>query len=93
MAASLKTEYLKQKLYNVIVVNWDNLAQLSYPIPANGTTIVGGYVADFLIKLYRHSPRNNINVHLIGFSLGAHAAGFTGKILKQHGFVVDRITG
>lgn len=33
------------------------------------------------------------SLHIIGFSLGAEAAGFAGKTLKRQGLMIGRITG
>lgn len=33
------------------------------------------------------------NIHLIGFSIGAHIVGYAGRNLKRKGMIIGRITG
>ncbi|GJQ71683.1 hypothetical protein Trydic_g11378 [Trypoxylus dichotomus] len=94
MPRTLRREYEKLQKYNILVVDWSALSRIIlYPLPANGTTIVGECTANVLRGLYRNLSTRNLNVHLLGFSLGAHIGGFAGRILLQQGFTVDRITG
>ncbi|XP_069837853.1 pancreatic lipase-related protein 2-like [Dendropsophus ebraccatus] len=74
---------------NCICVDWSGGSRTLYTQAANNIRVVGAEVAYFvntLKKIYNYPPSN---VHLIGHSLGAHAAGEAGK--RQPG--IGRITG
>ncbi|XP_059476680.1 uncharacterized protein LOC132197406 isoform X2 [Neocloeon triangulifer] len=64
---------------NVICVDWEPGASLpNYVRAAANTRLVGKQVALLLRKLKTQYGLDPRNVHLIGFSLGAHVAGFAG---------------
>jgi pancreatic triacylglycerol lipase len=63
-----------------IFVDWSEGSQtLNYAAAANRVEIVGGFVASQLNFMRDNGFANFARTHVIGFSLGAHAAGFTGK--------------
>uniref|UniRef100_A0A8C5X5M2 triacylglycerol lipase n=1 Tax=Malurus cyaneus samueli TaxID=2593467 RepID=A0A8C5X5M2_9PASS len=74
----------REKDANVVVVDWLSLAHQLYTDAVNNTQIVGKTIARLLDWLQLE------NVHLIGYSLGAHVAGFAGN--HVHG-TIGRITG
>lgn len=75
--------------YNVISVDWRQGAADSYPQSAANTRSLGLVVADFIDYLQRRYRVTPADVHIIGYNLGAHAAGHTGEQLPRLG----RITG
>ncbi|NXL49386.1 LIPL lipase, partial [Podilymbus podiceps] len=82
--------YKREPDSNVIVVDWLIRAQQHYPVSAAYTKLVGKDVAmliDWMEEEFNY-PLNN--VHLLGYSLGAHAAGIAGSLTKKK---VNRITG
>lgn len=50
-------------------------------------------IRDLLENLIAKKTQKTENIHLIGFSLGAHLMGIVGKKLKDAGKAVSRITG
>ncbi|XP_054262803.1 pancreatic triacylglycerol lipase-like [Macrosteles quadrilineatus] len=90
---SMKDAYLSRGPYNVVVVDWSVLVGESscYPIVASrGLQQVGGLLAQLLDHLV-YAGVSPSNIHIVGFSLGAHVAGHAGTFLG-HG-LVSRITG
>ncbi|XP_047022548.1 pancreatic triacylglycerol lipase-like isoform X1 [Helicoverpa zea] len=75
---------------NVIVVDWRALANSNYLSAANGVPGVGQFLGNFLIWLIGTAGGNWNNVHLVGFSLGAHVVGNAGRTTSAR---VARITG
>lgn len=75
---------------NVIVVDWRDLANSMYNTAANGVPSVGQYLGNFLDWLINNGGGNWNNVHLVGFSLGAHVVGNAGR---HSGRRASRITG
>ncbi|KAL0901750.1 hypothetical protein ABMA27_006928 [Loxostege sticticalis] len=75
---------------NVIVVDWHRLANRGYYTASNGVRGVGDHLGDFLDWLIRQHGGNWNNVHLVGFSLGAHVVGNAGR---RVGGRPSRVTG
>ncbi|XP_058442646.1 uncharacterized protein LOC131425086 isoform X2 [Malaya genurostris] len=74
----------------VICMDWENGATLpNYVRAAANTRLVGRQLSYLLKGLQTHNKLNISRVHLIGFSLGSHVAGFAGAELKG----LHRITG
>ncbi|XP_032550962.1 pancreatic triacylglycerol lipase-like [Chiroxiphia lanceolata] len=74
---------------NCICVNWQRGARCQYTQASNNIRVVGAEIAYFvevLMDEYGYSPAD---VHIIGHSLGAHAAGEAGR--RRPG--IGRITG
>ncbi|KAE8294210.1 Lipoprotein lipase [Larimichthys crocea] len=86
--------YEREQTANVIVVDWLNSAQNHYVVAAQNTKVVGQEIARFIdwIEVSFTRPPNMPldNLHLIGYSLGAHVAGFAGSHATNK---VGRITG
>lgn len=73
----------------MICVDWESGAVMpNYVRAAANTRLVGKQVA-MLVRGFIDKGLSLDKVHLIGFSLGAHVAGFAGAELKN----VSRITG
>ncbi|KAJ7427138.1 Endothelial lipase [Willisornis vidua] len=68
----------REKDANVVVVDWLSLAHQLYTDAVNNTQIVGKTIARLLDWLQENPLFQLENVHLIGYSLGAHVAGFAG---------------
>lgn len=75
---------------NVIVVDWKNSASGLYTTSVLAVPSVGQYLGNFLVWLVNTAGGNWNNIHLVGFSLGAHIVGNAGRIT---GGQVSRITG
>lgn len=79
-----------QEEMNIICVDWANGAELpNYVKAATNTRLVGKQLAILLNGLIDYAGLSPRTMHLIGFSLGAHVAGFAGSELKN----LSRITG
>ncbi|KAM9495821.1 hepatic triacylglycerol lipase-like [Clarias gariepinus] len=85
---------LKTKLehVNVLIVDWRTLAFQPYPTAIKNTRQVGLEVATVLMWLKETTQLSMDKVHLIGYSLGAHAAGFVGNHFTK-ARKLARITG
>ncbi|XP_029436077.1 endothelial lipase [Rhinatrema bivittatum] len=75
---------------NVVVVDWLSLAHQIYPDAVNNTKAVGKDIAKLLDWLQERLHLSLENVHLIGYSLGAHVAGYAGSYVNG---TIGRITG
>nr|CAD7463219.1 unnamed protein product [Timema tahoe] len=87
----IKGTYLKKGWYNVVVVDWSALcAGPWYSTAVGNSQVCGDYLALFLDYLiYSGMPLSTL--HIIGFSLGAEVAGFTGRAITSG--KLPRITG
>ncbi|XP_038867558.1 endothelial lipase-like isoform X2 [Salvelinus namaycush] len=75
---------------NVVIVEWLPMAHQLYPDAVNHTHQVGLSVATTINWLQEEQQMPLQNVHLIGYSLGAHVAGYAGTFVRGS---VGRITG
>ncbi|XP_050535816.1 pancreatic triacylglycerol lipase [Daktulosphaira vitifoliae] len=90
-ATTIKKAYLYRGGVNLIVVDWSPLCAFPwYSHAVLNTRVVGQYLAHFIEYLVSKGFRLS-KIHLIGFSLGAEIAGFTGKNLRIG--KLPRITG
>ncbi|XP_045446251.1 uncharacterized protein LOC123654385 [Melitaea cinxia] len=75
---------------NVICVDWEGGATMpNYLRAAANTRLVGKQLAMLLRGLSQNIDLRFEDIHLIGFSLGAHVAGFAGSEIRN----ISRITG
>ncbi|KAL7980297.1 hypothetical protein Chor_014626 [Crotalus horridus] len=88
------SEELKTQLpyINVIIADWLSLAHAHYPIAVQNTRDIGQEIARFLEWLEESMQFHRSNAHLVGYSLGAHVAGFAGSSMRGNG-KIGRITG
>ncbi|XP_041861900.1 lipoprotein lipase [Melanotaenia boesemani] len=82
--------YERERTANVIVVDWLSSAQNHYVVAAQNTKSVGQEIARFIDWIEESTNMPLDNLHLIGYSLGAHVAGFAGSHATNK---VGRITG
>ncbi|KAM3610805.1 uncharacterized protein V6R79_009091 [Siganus canaliculatus] len=75
---------------NVVIVDWLSMAQQLYPDAVNFTHTVGKDIAAMINWLQDEQQLPLENVHLIGYSLGAHVAGYAGTYVQG---TIGRITG
>ncbi|KAJ0182668.1 hypothetical protein K1T71_002037 [Dendrolimus kikuchii] len=75
---------------NVIVVDWRGSANSLYNAAYYAVPGIGQFLGNFLNWLFNTAGGNWNNVHLVGFSLGAHVVGHAGR---QVGGRPRRITG
>ena len=57
------------------------------------TEVIGRQLGYLLFEMITKWYLDAENVHLIGFSLGAHIAGCASEFLKNRGILIGRITG
>lgn len=75
----------------MVCVDWKWLAlDLSYVMARMRCKEIGNYVAELIRMLTDDTSRGMDQIHVIGFSMGAHIAGYSGKRLDGQ---VPRITG
>lgn len=78
--------YLLHQDLNIIVVDWSsavNIEMKNYQVAVHNTVLVGNVIGSFLEFLNSALEYPLNQVYLIGFGLGAHAAGFAGKKVKS----------
>ena len=77
----------------VVFVDWSDAASSSYYLPTlSNLRPVATISAGVITKLIDELAFDPMKIRLIGFSLGAHLVGFTGKLLTGK-YKLARITG
>ncbi|XP_068617911.1 phospholipase A1 [Battus philenor] len=90
---TMRSAYLDAMDCNFIAVDWSRLIVFPWYISAvRNTRYMGTKLADFIQYLDSIGVRAS-TLHVVGFSLGAEAAGFAGKTLRRRGLQIGRITG
>lgn len=67
--------------FNVIVIDWRSVAGGSYFSAANQVPAIGNHVGNVIQWIFNNFGGNLDQLHLIGFSLGAHIVGNAGRAL------------
>ncbi|XP_022822130.1 lipase member H-A-like [Spodoptera litura] len=88
MNTKLKDAFLQNADVNVIVLDWNRLANQIYTTARAGTAEVGRGLGRFIVWLVGLGMSYD-RVHLVGFSLGGHLVGNAGR---ETGSRVRRIT-
>lgn len=87
----MSSAYLHRGGVNIVIVDWSPMCAFPwYSHAVLNTRVAARYLAKFIEYLVSRGFRLS-KIHLIGFSLGAEIAGFTGKNLKIG--KLPRITG
>ena len=92
----MKDALLDREDCNVILVDWSRGARHPYGQAAGNTRLVGAQAAvliRFLISSTSRSSNRADRFYIVGFSLGAHTAGYAGSNMRAHGMLLGRITG
>ncbi|XP_053402592.1 pancreatic triacylglycerol lipase-like [Mercenaria mercenaria] len=74
---------------SVIAVDWKGGSGLPYYQAAANTRLVGAEISNMIKHLHAQYVISPKKVHIIGYSLGAHIAGYVGRNLDK----IGRITG
>ncbi|XP_071850242.1 pancreatic triacylglycerol lipase-like isoform X2 [Apostichopus japonicus] len=83
---NLRKAILQREKSNVIIVDWyEGADELNYWKSVQNIRVVGSQLAHFLIFLKDQTGVSESSVHLVGHSLGAHLAGYTGQYLPGIG--------
>ncbi|XP_011643285.2 pancreatic triacylglycerol lipase-like isoform X1 [Pogonomyrmex barbatus] len=77
---------------NVIILDWTKGASTTYGTAVANSELVGRQLALVLLDTINLGI-DPVDIHVIGFSLGAHVAGCASEILKQKNLLLGRITG
>ena len=89
----VKDALLKQKDVNIIIIDWSTGAKSPYEQAAGNTRVVGAQIAELIKFLVNNTNTNTDAFYILGFDLGAHAAGHAGKNLGKNETPLGRITG
>lgn len=76
----------------MIIIDWTKGAGTSYQAAVANTELVGRQLALVLLDAVKLGT-NERDIHIMGFSLGAHVAGCASEMLKKKNRLVGRITG
>ncbi|CAG2234977.1 Inactive pancreatic lipase-related protein 1 [Mytilus edulis] len=86
----MKDAFLEKGDFNVIILNWERAAgRLVYLQSVANSRLVAAITAKFIKDLQKVHNIDASTIHIIGFSLGAHLAGYVGNAVDGLG----RITG
>ncbi|XP_071052021.1 endothelial lipase-like isoform X2 [Onthophagus taurus] len=92
-AEVIRDAYLsRSEIFNVILMDWSELATFPWYLHAVENTKIAGKVLATFILTYIKQEINQENLHIIGFSLGAHVAAYSSRFLKNI-LRLPRITG
>nr|XP_021186867.2 pancreatic lipase-related protein 2 [Helicoverpa armigera] len=75
----IRNAYLRKSDVNVIVLDWRRLASSDYVTAARGVPAVGRGLGQFLTFLNSVTGAAFSDMHIVGFSLGAHLVGNAGR--------------
>ncbi|XP_059057376.1 phospholipase A1 [Achroia grisella] len=89
----LAQAYNEKKMFNVLLVDAEEMLNKWYIFSVYNSRLVGKRLANLLANL-EHFGANADDFHILGISLGAHIAGWTGKYFRLYkSRSIGRITG
>ncbi|KAK3855350.1 hypothetical protein Pcinc_038251 [Petrolisthes cinctipes] len=89
---SMMSEYLRYDDLNVVVLDWLAGSGPPYTQAVANIRLIGAMLGYFLLGI-QAAGVDLKRVHVVGHSLGAQMAGYTGHYLSLHGATLGRITG
>ncbi|KAJ9597568.1 hypothetical protein L9F63_011569 [Diploptera punctata] len=81
--------FLRSGDVNIILVDYGSIREQGYLHAVSNIRVVAALTARFLNYLIQERNASASNFHVVGFSLGAHVAGYVGKRISG----IRRITG
>lgn len=87
--------YLVNGNYNIVVLDWGELAAGAYTTAVENVIVVGNRMAQVVMNLYNFGLSLS-KLHIVGHSLGAQIAGIIGKRLQtisENALKLDHVTG
>ncbi|XP_014210159.1 phospholipase A1-like [Copidosoma floridanum] len=85
----IRREYLNRSRANLVAVDWHRLAAgPCYPVAVHNVPHVGECLAQLIDRLREYGAKD---IHVIGFSLGAHVPAYSANHLRP--YKLPRITG
>ncbi|KAJ0172027.1 hypothetical protein K1T71_012000 [Dendrolimus kikuchii] len=88
----ITTAYMKHGGYNVLVLDWSNMAFGNYLNVALDITTIGKETAKAIGTLLNNGLSLE-SLHFVGHSLGTHLLAGAARTLSEQGFRIPRITG
>ena len=76
----------------MVMVDWEKGASSPYSAAAANTELIGRQVGLLLLDMLTVGADAD-DIHVVGFSLGAHVAGCAGQVVKSRGRMLGRISG
>ncbi|CAG5028026.1 unnamed protein product [Parnassius apollo] len=93
VSQDLAEAYNEKNIFNVLLVDAEEMMNKGYVLSVHNARLIGKRLANLLANLENFGA-NAEDFHLIGISLGAHIAGWTGKYFRQYKRnSIGRITG
>ena len=92
----MKAALLGREDCNVILVDWSGGSKTKYGQVAGNTRLVGVQIAELIRFLVSRNSGHSSwakRFYIVGFSLGAQVAGYTGRHLRAKRMVLAPLTG
>lgn len=89
---TVMSAYLQRGGYNVLLLDWSNIAFGNYIVDAKLLPAAGEYVGKAMLKLLKQGLSLR-GLHLVGHSMGSHLVAYVAVYLRNRGFTVPRLTG
>lgn len=77
------SSHMRMNKYNAIYFEWREIASGIYYMAVKRVRETAELFSDILLDYYAHSDSNEIDLHLIGYSLGSHLSGLIGNLIIE----------
>ncbi|XP_061378542.1 lipase member I-like [Danaus plexippus] len=93
VSTDIAKAYINKEMFNVLLIDAEEMMNQRYTLSVHNARLMGKRLANLLANLETFGASAE-DFHLIGISLGAHIAGWTGKYFhKYKSQLLGRITG